>query len=92
MDLTRHVEHSTLSQSSVSRPEKRQGRDASGVGFQREHLYMALSNRYVVAMPCNRALDDLPVNAGVAAELVALGPLFKVEEVAEKLKGVGLVE
>ena len=34
VDLTRHVEHSTLSQSSVSRPENRQGRDASGVVFR----------------------------------------------------------
>ena len=33
VDFTRHVEHSTLSQSRVSRLEKRQGRDASGVVF-----------------------------------------------------------
>ena len=31
VDFTRHVEHRTLSQSKVSRPEKMQGRDASGV-------------------------------------------------------------
>ena len=33
VDFTRHVEHTTLSQSNVSRPENRQGRDASGVVF-----------------------------------------------------------
>ena len=31
VDFPRHVEHRTLSQSKVSRPEKMQGRDASGV-------------------------------------------------------------
>ena len=31
VDFTLHVEHRTLSQSKVSRPEKMQGRDASGV-------------------------------------------------------------
>jgi hypothetical protein len=35
---TRHVEHRTLSQSRVSRPENRQGRDASGVVF-RENIW-----------------------------------------------------
>ena len=33
VDFTRHVEHSTLSQSSASKPEKRHGLDASGMVF-----------------------------------------------------------
>ena len=33
VDFTRHVDHTTLSQSRVSRPENRHGRDASGVVF-----------------------------------------------------------
>jgi hypothetical protein len=32
-DFTRHVEQRTLSQSNVSKPENKQGRDASGVVF-----------------------------------------------------------
>ena len=53
---------------------------------------MAFADRNVVAVPCDRTLHDLPVYSGVAAELVALGPLFEVEEIAEKLKGLGLIE
>ena len=33
VDFTLHVEHRTLSQSSLSRPEKRHGLEASGVVF-----------------------------------------------------------
>ncbi len=38
VDFGRQVEHRTLSQSSVSKPENRQGREASGVVF-RENIW-----------------------------------------------------
>jgi hypothetical protein len=60
--------------------------------FEREHLDMAFTDGNVVAVPCDRTLHDLPVYSSVAAELVARSPLFKVEEVAEKLKGLGLIK
>ena len=77
--------------------ERQQAGEQAGPGcfwcrLEREHLYMAFADCYVVAVPCDRTFHDLPVYAGVAAELVALGPLFEVEEVAEKLKGLGLIE
>ena len=53
---------------------------------------MALADLKVVAVPCNRILHDLPVHAGIAAELVLSGPLLKVEEIAEELEAFGLVE
>ncbi len=40
----------------------------------------------MVAVPCDRALYDLPVHSGIAAELVVLGPLLKVEEIAKNWK------
>ena len=60
--------------------------------LQREHLHMALADLHVVAVPCDWALDDLAVHAGVAAELVVAGPFFKIEEIAEELEGFVLAE
>jgi hypothetical protein len=53
---------------------------------------MAFADCNVIAVPCDRTLHDLPVHACVAAEWVALSPLFEVEEVAEKPKDLCLVE
>ncbi len=60
--------------------------------LQRKHLHVALADAQMVAVPCNRVLHDLPVYAGIAAELASLRPLFKVEEIAEKLEGAVLIE
>ena len=54
--------------------------------LQREHLHMALADLEMVAVPGDRALHDLPVYAGIAAELVMFAPLFQVEEIAEELE------
>ena len=45
--------------------------------LQRKHLDMALADSQMVAVPCNRALDDLPVYAGIAAELVLQRPILQ---------------
>ncbi len=54
--------------------------------LQGEHLHVALADLQMVAVPCNRTLDDLPVYAGIAAKLVLRGPFFKIEEIAEELE------
>ena len=59
-----------------------------GRRLEGEHLHMAVADLEVIAVPRDRTLDDLPVHASIAAELVALCPLFKVEQVAEELKGL----
>jgi hypothetical protein len=46
----------------------------------------------MVAVPCDRTLNDLPVNACVAAKLPSAGPLLKIEKVAEELEGFVLAE
>ena len=66
VDFGRQDVHRTLSQSSVSRPEKRQGRDASGVVLQREHLDMAVADLNVILVPCHGTLHDLAVNSDIA--------------------------
>ena len=60
--------------------------------FQREHLYVAFANLQVVAMPGNGTLDDLPIHAGIAAKLILLRPFLKVEQIAEKLETLSLVQ
>jgi len=46
----------------------------------------------MVAVPCNRILDDLPVHTSVAAQLILCGPLFKIEEVTEELEDIVFLE
>ncbi len=92
VDFTRHVEHSTLSQSRVSRAGEEAGPRCLRGRLQREHLDVPLADLHMVAMPRDRALYDLPVNASVAAELVAAGPLLQIEQIAEELEGFGLAE
>jgi hypothetical protein len=53
---------------------------------------MTFADLEVVTVPCDRALDDLTVYSCIAAKLILTGPLFKIEEVAEELEGVGLAE
>jgi hypothetical protein len=44
------------------------------------------------AMPCDGIADDLSVYASIVAELRLRRPLFKIEEVREKLECFALVE
>ena len=57
--------------------------------LQREHLHKSLANFEVFAVPRHRALDYLPVHAGIAAGLVTLRPFLKVEQIAEELERFG---
>ena len=90
VDFTRHVVQSTLSQSRVSRLGEKAGARSLRRRLQRKHLNVPLANLYMIAMPCNRALDDLPVNTGITAKLVAAGPFLQIEEVAEELEASSL--
>ena len=89
VDFTRHVVQSTLSQSSVSRSGEEAGPRCLRGGLQRKHLDVPLADLHMVAVPGNRALDDLPIHARIAAKLVAAGPLLQIEEIAEELEGFG---
>ena len=75
---------------------RRCGEQAGPRGFGRslqcEHLDVPLSDLHVVAVPGDRTLDDLPVNACVAAKLPSAGPLLKIEEIAEELEGFVLAK
>ena len=42
----------------------------------------------MVAVPCHGTLHDLPVHAVIGGQIVLCRPLFKVEQVAEKLVGI----
>ena len=58
-----------------------------------EHLDMTLPYpQAVLGVPRHRALDDLPVNAGISLKVVVLCPLLKVEEIGEEAEGLFLVE
>jgi hypothetical protein len=46
----------------------------------------------MVAVPCDRTLDDLPVHSGIACELILTRPLLKIEEIAEELEGFVLTQ
>ena len=81
-----------MSQSSPSKPEKRHGLDASGVVLRGKHLDVPLPYPQMIGFAPDRTLDDLPVNARIAAELVGPGPWLKVEEIGKELKGLILVE
>ncbi len=79
VDFTLHVEHKTLSQSSVSKFEKRHGRDASGVVFKENIWICRLPTCTWSLCHATRLLYNLPVHAGVAAEFVLAGPLLQIE-------------
>jgi hypothetical protein len=49
-----------------------------------------LADLHMIAMPSNRAIDDLAVNTGICAKLIAAGPFLQIEQVAEELEGLGL--
>src|SRR5260370_849939 len=71
--------------------ERKQAREQAWPGrfrrrLQREHLHTPLAHLEVIAVPCNGALDDLPVHADIPAELVTLRPFLKVEKIAEELE------
>ena len=53
---------------------------------------MAFADLKMVAMPGNWTLDDLPVHAGIAAKLVLLCPFLKIEQIAEKLESLCLIQ
>ncbi len=86
VDFRRHVEHRTLSQSSVSRPENRHGRDASGVVFS--------ENIWTCRLPTCRwslchATGLFTICRSTPVSLRSwslLSPLFKIEEIAEELE------
>ena len=71
VDFGRHVEHRTLSQSSVSRSGEEAGPRRLRRGLQRKHLYISLADAEMIAVPGHGTLYDLPVYAGIAAELAA---------------------
>ena len=85
VDFGRHVEHRTLSQSSVVRPENRQGLRRLRRRLQREHLDVSAANGEMVAVPCHRAFHDLPVHAVIGGQVVFCRPLFEIEQIAEEL-------
>ena len=77
VDFGRHVEHRMLSQSSVIRPENRQGRDASGVVFSENIWTYLRADREMVAVPCDRTFHDLPVHAVIGGQLVFGRPTLR---------------
>ena len=92
VDFTRHEEH----KHTIAVEREQTGEEARSRCFrcrlQGEHLYVAFANLQMVAMPGNGTLDDLPVHAGIAAKLILFRPFLKVEQIAEKLEGLCLVQ
>ncbi len=87
VDFGRHVEHSTLSQSRVSKPENRHGRDASGVVLSENIWTCRLPTLNMIAVPGTALLTICRSTPVSLRSWSRPGPCLKVEEVAEELKG-----